>query len=95
MRIVLVAMMVALLAVPAYARGKKDSGAQQQNSEQKTKARAQEEKDYKSALSPHSQSEARRSVGQGALSALAVSRPCDVLAAAVRHLRQRAPAPAG
>lgn len=51
MRIVLIAMMVALVAVPAYARGKKDSGGQQQNSEQKTKARAQEEKDYKSALS--------------------------------------------
>ena len=51
MRIVLVAMIIALLAVPAHARGKKDSGAQQQNSEQKTKARAQEEKDYKSALS--------------------------------------------
>ena len=51
MRIVLIAMMVALLAVPAHARGKKDSGAQQQNSEQKTKAHAQEEKDYKAALS--------------------------------------------
>src|SRR4051812_18450023 len=38
MRIVLIAMMVALLAVSAYARGKKDSGAQQQNSEQKSKA---------------------------------------------------------
>ena len=52
MRIVLIAIMVALLAATAQARGKKNAGADQpQNSEQQKKAHAQEEKDYKSALS--------------------------------------------
>lgn len=51
MRIVLIAAMVALLVVPAHARGQKRSGGQQQqNSEQQNQARAQQEKDYRSAL---------------------------------------------
>jgi hypothetical protein len=51
MRIVLIALMIAVLAVPAHARGKRGAGSQQQQSsaEQKQKA-LKEEKDYKSAL---------------------------------------------
>ena len=52
MRIVLVALMIALLAMPASARGrggKTDPAAAQQSAEQKKKA-AEQEKAYKNAL---------------------------------------------
>ena len=51
MRIVLIALMTASFVIPANARGKQRSGEQQPNAEQQKKARSQEEKDYKSALS--------------------------------------------
>jgi hypothetical protein len=50
MRVVLVALMMALLAIPAHARGKQRSGAQpEQAADQQKKSRA-EEKAYKDAL---------------------------------------------
>ena len=51
MRTIVVALMIALLASPALARGKRNSGEQQQQTgDQQKKSRA-EEKAYKDALS--------------------------------------------
>ena len=50
MKVVLVALMLALLAIPAHARGKQRSGAQPEHTaDQQQKSRA-EEKAYKDAL---------------------------------------------
>ena len=51
MRIVLMALLLASLAVPAYARGKRDAGAaQSQNTTEQQKKSREEEKAYKEAL---------------------------------------------
>ena len=50
MRIVLIALMVALFALPAQARGKKSAGAQTQQSGDQQKKTREEEKAYKDAL---------------------------------------------
>jgi hypothetical protein len=49
MRVVLVAVMMVLLAIPAEARGKRNSAAQPQAGDQQKKSLA-EEKAYKAAL---------------------------------------------
>lgn len=49
MRVVLVAVMMVLLAIPAHARGKRNSAAQPQAEDQQKKLLA-EEKAYKAAL---------------------------------------------
>ena len=52
MRVVLMAMLVVSLAVPAQARGKRDAGgAQPQNTGEQQKKSREEEKAYKDALS--------------------------------------------
>jgi hypothetical protein len=51
MRIILVALMIALFAAPAHARGKRGSGAQHQSSGDQQKKSLAEEKAYKDALS--------------------------------------------
>jgi hypothetical protein len=50
MRIILVALMIALLAIPANARGKKPSGEQPQQAADQQKKSRDEEKAYKDAL---------------------------------------------
>ena len=50
MRIVLVVTMVVLLAIPAQARGKRDSGAQPQQTADQQKKSREEEKAYKDTL---------------------------------------------
>jgi hypothetical protein len=50
MRVVLAAMMIALLAIPAHARGKRDSGAKPPSSADQQKKSREEEKAYKDAL---------------------------------------------
>ena len=67
MRIILVALMIALFATPAHARGKRGSGAQHQSSADQQKKSLAEEKAYKDALEQNSQSEAGRSLGQDAI----------------------------
>ncbi len=52
MRIVLMALLLVSLAVPAHARGKRDAGAtQSQNTADQQKKSREEEKAYKDALS--------------------------------------------
>ncbi|MEA2978245.1 MAG: hypothetical protein QOF09_68 [Alphaproteobacteria bacterium] len=50
MRIVLIAVIIALLAIPAQARGKRSSGGQPQNAGDQQKKSLAEEKAYKDAL---------------------------------------------
>ena len=50
MRIVLIALMTALLVIPAGARGKRDSGAQPQQTAYRQKKTREEEKAYKDTL---------------------------------------------
>jgi ribosomal protein L9 len=50
MRIALVALLLATLAVPAQARGKQGSGAQTQNTAEQQKKSREEEKAYKETL---------------------------------------------
>jgi len=51
MRIVLMALLLVLLAVPAHARGKREAGAaQSQNTVEQQKKSREEEKAYKEAL---------------------------------------------
>ena len=52
MRLMLIALLLVSLAVPAYARGKRDAGASQaQNTGEQQKKSREEEKAYKDALS--------------------------------------------
>ena len=51
MRIILVALMTALLVIPANARGKRNSGAEPQQTADQQKKSREEEKAYKDALS--------------------------------------------
>jgi hypothetical protein len=51
MRVLLIAMLLTSLAVPAYARGKQGSAAQPQNAADQQKKSREEEKAYKDALS--------------------------------------------
>ena len=50
MRFILVALMMALFAVQAHARGKRGLGTQQQSSADQQKKSLAEEKNYKAAL---------------------------------------------
>jgi hypothetical protein len=50
MRVVLAALMVALLAIPAHARGKQRAGAEPQQAADRQKKSREEEKAYKDAL---------------------------------------------
>jgi hypothetical protein len=73
MRVLLIAVLLVSLAVPAYARGKRDAGASQaQNTGEQQKKSREEEKAYKDAQ-PDSGSEAGRSLGQGALARAATA----------------------
>jgi hypothetical protein len=50
MRVVLAAMMIALLAIPAHGRGKRDAGAKPPSSAEQQKKSREEEKAYDAAL---------------------------------------------
>ena len=50
MRVVLAALMVVLLAIPAHARGKQRPGAEPQQAADRQKSSREEEKVYKDAL---------------------------------------------
>ena len=50
MRIVLIALMTALLVIPVHARGKRNSGAEPQQTTDQQKKSREEEKAYKDTL---------------------------------------------